>query len=73
MSHALPRFTDTRLDDERKLARILRDSGDETRPALNLALAEAGDLRGIPCIARGVGGMSTESRALLNRVERQDW
>lgn len=62
MSRPLPRYTDTRLADERKLARILLDSGGQApelgrRVGQHLAV-EAQRLRGIPCIANGVGGTS---------------
>lgn len=63
MSRPLPRYTDTRIADEQKLAAILVETGDVAPPPANEPLREAltkpGDirkLRGIPCIARGVRG-----------------
>lgn len=61
MSHLLPRFTNTRMEDERQIAKAILDAGDAPEPMKNPrhALAKPGDprvLRAIPVIARGVGG-----------------
>ena len=63
-SRLLFRFTDAYVEDERRLARIISETGAQARPALSLALADPGDLRGIPVIARGVGGTSPGSDPL---------
>ena len=57
----LPRFTNTRLEDERKIAAVILDNTEEPAPEKNpkRELAKPGDprvLRAIPVIARGVGG-----------------
>ena len=63
MSHLLPRFTQRtqRLADERRLAQILSET-DESVPTQTVARATLpGDtrrLRGIPCVARGISGVS---------------
>lgn len=74
MSRPLPRYTDTRLEDERKLARILLESGGSVpspaaRRGGDLAV-EAQRLRGIPCIARGVGGTQPGSDPFRSMM---DW
>lgn len=81
MSQPLARFTDWRVEDERKLALILRETGMSVRPPLSLELASAEDLRGIPVIGRGVGGeVSVDRRELgrgfdpvLDSALRMDW
>lgn len=63
MSRPLPRYTDQHIEDERKLARLLLETG-AVAPApqheiLRHELTKPGDprkLRGIPVIARGVPG-----------------
>lgn len=72
MSRPLPRFVDMSVEDERKLARILLETGAATRPSLSLAEADPQDLRGIPCIARGVGGTSPGTDP-FNAACRMDW
>lgn len=63
MSHILPRFNKamTAIADAEKIGRILRETGDPG-PTVTVARATlAGDdrrLRGIPCVARGVAGVS---------------
>jgi len=61
VSILLPRFTNTRLEDERKIARVILDGTETPAPEKNpkRELAKPGDprvLRAIPVIARGVGG-----------------
>ena len=59
MSQPLPRFTDTRAADERKLGRILRETG-EPLPTTATNATLPGDtrrLRGIP-VAGGACGTS---------------
>lgn len=79
---SMERFTDWRVDAERQLAQIALETGLAVRSeAVDTREASAEELRGIPAIGRGVGGMSTESRSLLNRIEndtlndalRMDW
>lgn len=64
MSLILPRFNASmqRIQDAEKIGRILRETGavDLPKPSFTKATA-AGDtrrLRGIPCVARGVAGVS---------------
>lgn len=63
MSHILPRFNKAMLaiEDARKIGRILEETGDPG-PTQTVARATLGGddrrLRGIPCIARGVAGVS---------------
>jgi hypothetical protein len=63
MSHLLPRFhaTTERMEDERKIGRVLLDGGEIPEPEKNprRQLVKPGDprvLRAIPVIARGVAG-----------------
>lgn len=60
MPQPLPRFLDTRAEDERKLARILLETGASVpEPARTAGATAGGDerrLRGIPAIGRGVSG-----------------
>lgn len=63
MSQLLPRFFASmqRIEDERKLGRILLESSSAELPKTVARATLAGDtrrLRGIPCIARGVRGAS---------------
>lgn len=62
MSHPLPRYTDWRAQDERRLARILLETGTSVPSPTTVQRATlAGDerrLRGIPVCARGVPGVS---------------
>lgn len=74
MSRLLPRFIDTHVADEQKLARILIDVGASTRPEISLATAEAQDLRGIPVIAMGVSGTSPHTDPLRETIYRsRNW
>lgn len=63
MSHILPRFNASmqRIQDAEKIGRILRETG-EVGPTITVQRATLpGDnrrLRGIPCVARGVAGVS---------------
>ena len=72
----LPRFTDHRIEDERKIARIILETGEA--PAATVARATLpGDtrrLRGIPSVARGVAGVSpgTDPYAETMRRMRAD-
>lgn len=78
MSHLLPRFhaASERIEDERKIGRVILNSGEAPEPVKNprRALAKPGDprvLRAIPVIARGVGGTvpGTEPLAALLAFE----
>lgn len=59
----LPRFNrfTERLEDERKIARVLMESEGAEIPSTVARATLPGDnrrLRGIPCVARGVAGVS---------------
>ena len=63
MSRLLPRFTAAmqRIADDEKIGRILRETGDPGPTATVARATLPGDtrrLRGIPCVARGVSGVS---------------
>lgn len=66
----LPRFTaaSQRIDDERKIARILLESQAAEVPKTVARATLPGDdrrLRGIPCVARGVAGVTPNGDPLL--------
>lgn len=66
----LPRFTAAteRIEDERKIARVLLESESAEVPHTVARATLPGDnrrLRGIPCIARGVSGVSPGTDPLL--------
>lgn len=74
MSQPLPRYLDTRADDDRKLARIILEAGDTEPPATVTKATLPGDtrrLRGIP-VAGGAPGTSpgTDPLAALLRNVR---
>ena len=57
----LPRFTIDHIADERKVARIILESGSAPESATVARATLPGDnrrLRGIPAVARGVAGVS---------------
>ncbi len=60
MSHTLPRFHAhyQKQEDQRKLGRILLETGEHTPPKIGHATAGGDErkLRGIPAIGRGVTG-----------------
>ena len=63
MTQILPRFNAAMnaIEDERKVARIVLESGPSEQPATIARATLPGDnrrLRGIPCVARGVAGVS---------------
>lgn len=63
MSQVLPRFMAAmqRIEDERKLGRILLEAQGADLPVTVARATLPGDnrrLRGIPCVARGVSGVS---------------
>lgn len=73
----LPRFyaATQRIDDEKKLARILLESDAAETPKTVTRATLPGDnrrLRGIPCVARGVSGVSpgTDPLAQVTRSVR---
>ena len=77
MNHLLPRFhaTTERMEDERKIGRVVLDSQDAEVPKSVVRATLPGDtrrLRGIPVVVRGVGGVSpgTDPLAALLRTER---
>lgn len=69
MSLILPRFTAamTAIEDARRLGRILEETG-STTPIATKATAGGDDrrLRGIPCVARGVAGVSPGTNPLAH-------
>lgn len=76
MSQPLPRFLQTHIIlDPLELALAQREAQAEAaRQALAAGAtldADPQDLRGIPCIARGVTGTATETTTLLRRIERE--
>lgn len=79
MTQPLPRFDahHQRIDDERKLARILLETGEQAPAPQTVQRATLpGDnrrLRGIPTVARGVAGVSpgTDPYAETERRMRQ--
>jgi hypothetical protein len=81
MHHILPRFTryQQQREDEQKVARVILESGNTVDSTTTMAAraTAAGDsrrLRGIPCVARSVGGVSPGSdpvAALLRKQPRE--
>ena len=72
MSRLLPRFCDTAVEDERKLAAILLEVGAMTRPTISLAQANPQDLRGAPILAPGVGGTQAHTQPLHETIYREN-
>lgn len=73
MSRILPRFTDTRLQDEAKLARILLETGEPAPPPTAQRATLPGDtrrLRGIP-VAGGATGTSPGTDPLAALLTKQ--
>lgn len=68
MSRILPRYTDTRLEDERAIARAIIDSGQRIELDQH---ANPGDLRGIPIVGHGIGGTSpgTNPYTAIDRLD----
>ena len=69
MSHLLPRFhaTTERMEDERKIGRVVLDSECAEVPKSVARATLPGDtrrLRGIPVVCRGVGGVSPGTNPL---------
>jgi hypothetical protein len=69
MNILLPRFNAIaqRLEDERRIARIVLEAGVAEAPATVSRATLAGDprrLRGIPMLGRGVGGAQVGTRPL---------
>jgi len=74
----LPRFTQDAIEQDPLEALIAKREAQETatREAINnghTPQADPQDLRGIPCIARGVGGTSpgTNPAAVADRIDRR--
>lgn len=72
MSLILPRYNRAalRIEDERKVARIVLESGGSDQAKTVARATLPGDnrrLRGIPCVARGVAGVSpgTDPRSAI--------
>lgn len=76
MSKLLPRYTDQPIETDPLEALIAKREAEEqaTREAMDTgdstAQADPQDLRGIPCIARGVGGTSPGTNPLSEAVRR---
>ena len=78
MPQQLPRFlADTqRIEDEKKLAKILLETGEAAPPRAQVGATSGGDparLRGLPAIGRNVSGATVETdpvRALLAKERR---
>lgn len=69
MSALLPRFTaaSQRIEDDRKIARVVLEAGPSETPATTVRATLPGDmrrLRGIPVVGRGVGGASPGTNPL---------
>jgi hypothetical protein len=69
----LPRFTDQRLDDERRLARILAEVG-EPEPVRTAGSTSGGDeqrRRGVPIQSRGVSGTAPGTDPAGETIRRE--
>ena len=78
MPPLLPRFTNTRLEDERKVTQAVLDaSGVEVAPddaPIRTSITKPGDprrLRGIPIVARGVPGCQPGSNPLAALIRKE--
>lgn len=74
--HLLPRFSATRRELDRKVARIILETGAGLPPVemkdRRVFKAEAAELRGIPVQARGVGGVSPGSDPLRHVIAEEN-
>lgn len=75
MSQLLRRFQAEmeKIEDMRKIGRIMQETGDAPSAPTVARATLAGDtrrLRGIPCVARGVAGVSpgTDPRSVVRRA-----
>lgn len=68
MSRPLPRYTNTSHADNLKLDKIIGDTAPNNTNATIISLSSAADLRGIPCIARAVGGTQPGSDPLAELI-----
>ena len=76
MPQHLPRFhaQHQRIDDERKLGRILLETGEAAPPKVTAGSTAGGDserLRGLPAIGRGVSGAIRGSDPLGEVIRRE--
>lgn len=69
MSRPLPRYLTTTTTDQTKIDRIIANTN-PTPITLTPGLANPADLRGIPCIARGVGGTQPNTNPLTETIRR---
>jgi hypothetical protein len=71
----LPRFTDQRVADERKLEKILLETGPLDGPVTAAAGSTAGGdeqrRRGVPIIGRGIGGTSPGTDPAGETIRRE--
>jgi len=75
MTQILPRFTDQTIIHDPLAIALAQHEARETRArtAINAGRcqdADPADLRGIPCIARGVGGTSPNTDPLRETIRR---
>ena len=76
MPAQLPRFHahHQRIEDERKLAKILLETGEMAPPAQTAGVTSGGDperLRGLPAIGRGVSGAMRGSDPLRSLIAKE--
>lgn len=75
MSRPLPRYTQLTHTDHTKIDRILNHVNANETPITVTKATLPGDtrsLRGIPCIARGVGGTSPNTNPLAEVIRRDE-
>jgi hypothetical protein len=75
MTQLLPRFTDEQVEHDPLAAHIAQLEAEEARARAAVERghtpdADPADLRGIPCIGRGVGGTSPGTNPLTETVRR---
>lgn len=75
MRRPLPRFTDTAIHHDPLEAMLARREAAQAQAREQIAQgytpdADPADLRGIPCIARGVGGTSPGTNPLAATIRR---
>jgi hypothetical protein len=73
MSRPLPRYTTISTTEALKIDRILAQTNANETPTTITQATLPGDnrrLRGIPCIARGVGGTSPNTNPLRETIAR---
>lgn len=73
MSRPLPRFTNTTIQDQQKIIEIT--GGTNNTPPITTTphswqQPNPADLRGIPCLARGVGGTIQGTNPIAETIRR---